>query len=167
MTLFFADGKGLADPQKLLQGSGSRVRSIRLQSADDLDRPEVRALIAAATRPHAAVFRVAPKLTTIVKSVAKTRRPRRPREREQATRRNRAGVLAAVAAGNGSPERVLAAAGLVPDDLADPDRMLDAERVLRRSSTPAADELDDDPVSACTSARPTISARSARSPTRC
>ncbi len=77
VTLFFAHGKGLADPAGLLQGSGSRIRSIRLATAEDLDRREVRALIAAATRPHASAFRAAPKLATVVKSVAKTRRPRR------------------------------------------------------------------------------------------
>ena len=77
VTLFFANGKALADPKKILQGTGNRVRSIRLTQAVDLDRADVRALITAAARPYAAAFRAAPALTTVLKSVAKTRRPRR------------------------------------------------------------------------------------------
>ncbi len=42
-----------------------------------------------------------------------------------------AGVLAAVAAANGSPERALATAGLTADDLADVDRMVETERIAR------------------------------------
>src|SRR5436190_17333126 len=44
-TLFFLEGKQLADPAGRLQGEGSTVRSIRLRGAADLQRPEVRALI--------------------------------------------------------------------------------------------------------------------------
>ena len=78
VSLFFLDGAGLSDPKGLLQGSGSHVRSIRLASADDLESPDVQALIAEAVRPHAAAFEAAPPLTTIVKSVSKKQRPRRP-----------------------------------------------------------------------------------------
>lgn len=42
-----------------------------------------------------------------------------------------AGVLAAVAAADGSPERVLSATGLTTDDLADAERMIETERVAR------------------------------------
>ncbi len=54
-----------------------------------------------------------------------------------------AGILEAVAAGGGSSVRVLAAAGLAPDDFADPDRMLASERMLTLFDA-AADELGDD-----------------------
>ena len=53
------------------------------------------------------------------------------------------GILEAVTAGGGSWNRVLAAAGLAPPDLADPDRMLPSERLLALFD--AADgELGDD-----------------------
>ena len=40
VTLFFLHGAQLDDPHELLQGQGSRVRSIRLASADMLDDPQ-------------------------------------------------------------------------------------------------------------------------------
>src|SRR5262245_26586336 len=52
ITLFFLPGTGLEDPQGLLQGSGSLVRSIRLESAQQLRAPAVRKLIAQAMAPH-------------------------------------------------------------------------------------------------------------------
>ena len=48
INLYFFEGDTLPDPQGLLQGSGTMVRSIRLTSAADLDRPAVQALMAAA-----------------------------------------------------------------------------------------------------------------------
>ena len=53
-----------------------------------------------------------------------------------------AGVLEAVTLGGGSPARVLAAAGLAADDLADPDRMIDSARMAALFAA-AAVELDD------------------------
>ena len=53
------------------------------------------------------------------------------------------GLLEAVAAGGGRTERVLAAAGLGPDDLADPERMLPAERIVALFDA-AAEDLGDD-----------------------
>jgi hypothetical protein len=78
VTLFFLPGTGLDDPSGLLEGTGSLVRSVRLKSAADLDRPEVAALIAQAIRPHAVALAAAPALTTVVKSVSPRQRPRRP-----------------------------------------------------------------------------------------
>lgn len=77
VTLFFLQGADLRDPRALLKGSGSRVRSIRLEAAEDLDRPAVLALIDLAVRPHAAAFAAAPKLSTLIKSVSAKQRPRR------------------------------------------------------------------------------------------
>jgi hypothetical protein len=78
VTLFFANGVALADPQGLLQGDGARVRSIRLQSPEDLDRRDVLQLIALAMAPHAPALAAAQPLQTIVKSVSAKQRPRRP-----------------------------------------------------------------------------------------
>jgi len=78
VTLFFANGAGLADPKGLLQGNGVRVRGIRLFTPDDLDRPDIQALIAQAIAPHARALEIAPPLQTEVKSVSSKQRPRRP-----------------------------------------------------------------------------------------
>ena len=47
VTLFFLQGVGLPDPQKLLKGSGKIVRHIVLKEATDLDKPAVQKLMAA------------------------------------------------------------------------------------------------------------------------
>jgi hypothetical protein len=49
-NLYFFEGDALPDPEGLLQGTGTTVRHIRLDSAADLDRPAVKALIAAALK---------------------------------------------------------------------------------------------------------------------
>jgi hypothetical protein len=48
INLYFFEGDTLPDPEGILQGAGSTVRSIRIESAADLDRPAVKALMAAA-----------------------------------------------------------------------------------------------------------------------
>ena len=48
INLYFFEGDDLPDPDGLLQGSGTTVRSIRITDAKDLDRPAVKALMAAA-----------------------------------------------------------------------------------------------------------------------
>ena len=78
VTLFFLDGVKLKDPHKLLQGSGSQVRGVRLASADELDKPAVRALIEQAIAPHHAAFAAAAPLRTLIKSVSAKQRARRP-----------------------------------------------------------------------------------------
>jgi len=45
---FLQDATDLPDPDGLLRGSGNWVRSVRLTSADDIQNPAVRALIAEA-----------------------------------------------------------------------------------------------------------------------
>ena len=45
VSLCFLQGAGLPDPKKLLKGSGNVVRSLRLESAATLEKPEVRALM--------------------------------------------------------------------------------------------------------------------------
>jgi uncharacterized protein YdhG (YjbR/CyaY superfamily) len=78
VSLFLLKGARVADPDGLLEGSGSQVRGLRLRSAGDLDAPPVRALITRALAPAAATFAAAPPLRTIVKSVSARQRPRRP-----------------------------------------------------------------------------------------
>jgi hypothetical protein len=78
VTLFFLDGASLSDPGHLLEGTGSRVRSVRLGDAADLDRAAVQALIREAASAHREAFMQAPPLRTVVKSVSAKQRPRRP-----------------------------------------------------------------------------------------
>ena len=50
VNLYFFEGNTLPDPEGLLQGAGSMVRSIRLTSASTLDLPAVKALMAEALK---------------------------------------------------------------------------------------------------------------------
>ena len=50
INLYFFEGDTLPDPEGLLQGTGNIVRSIRITSAEDLDRPAVKALMAEALK---------------------------------------------------------------------------------------------------------------------
>ncbi len=50
INLYFFEGDTLPDPQGLLQGTGTMVRYIRITSPADLDRPAVKAVMAAALR---------------------------------------------------------------------------------------------------------------------
>jgi hypothetical protein len=75
VTLFYLHGKKLDDPKRVLKGSGVRVRHVVLESAADLDRPELRALFKQAIE-NAKPLEARGKL--IIKSVSTKRRPRRP-----------------------------------------------------------------------------------------
>ena len=75
---FLQAGPQLPDPKKLLQGSGKRVRHIRLESAAVLDRPAVKALMSHALKRAAVPFDPAAPGRLIIKSVSAKQRPRRP-----------------------------------------------------------------------------------------
>lgn len=78
VTLFFLQGAKLKDPGGILEGEGKQVRSIRLATTSDMEKPEVLALIAQAALPYQAAFSLAPVLSTVIKSVSARQRPRRP-----------------------------------------------------------------------------------------
>jgi hypothetical protein len=78
VTLFFLQGVSLSDPLSILEGTGNQVRGIRLLQATDLDKVEVKNLIAQAQKPWATMYESAPPLRTVVKSVSTKQRPRRP-----------------------------------------------------------------------------------------
>jgi hypothetical protein len=78
ITLFFLPGTGLHDPDGLLQGSGSQVRNVRLESARQLRTPAVRKLLAQAMAPHRDALKQAGPLATTIKGVSARQRPRRP-----------------------------------------------------------------------------------------
>lgn len=70
-------GTRLPDPHKILQGSGSKNRFIRLESAAVLARPEVEALIAAAVGLSKVSLPASGSGRTIIRSVSAKQRPRR------------------------------------------------------------------------------------------
>lgn len=76
-SLFFAHGAKLADPQKLLKGSGSRIRHIVLESVGVLAKPEVKALMAQALKNAAVPLDPKQKHRIVIKSISKKQRPRR------------------------------------------------------------------------------------------
>lgn len=84
-TLFFAKGTELPDPAGILEGSGSRIRGLRLAPPSRLFDPEVQALIAAAQARILPKLEAAPPLRTIIKSVSAKQRPRRPAPAKQGT----------------------------------------------------------------------------------
>jgi Domain of unknown function (DU1801) len=75
--LCFLHGANLPDPKKVLLGSGSQTRFIRLDSPEVLERPEVRALLAAAIAQSGIPFRATGRRKLIIRSVSATQRPRR------------------------------------------------------------------------------------------
>ncbi len=77
VTLFFLWGAKLPDPAGILQGSGKQVRSIRLESAATLKRPEVDALIDAAAAHGKNPLPASGRGQTVVKAVSAKQRPRR------------------------------------------------------------------------------------------
>ena len=81
VTLFFLYGATLDDPHGLLEGTGRRVRSVRLESADLLDDPRIGALLEQALHRDEAAFAAAPRLRTCLQSVARVRKRRAPASR--------------------------------------------------------------------------------------
>ena len=75
--LCFIHGASLPDPAKILRGSGNQTRSIHLDSADVLIRPEVEALFAAAVGQAKTPFRDGTRGQLIIRSVSKKQRLRR------------------------------------------------------------------------------------------
>ena len=74
---FLHAGTDLPDPDGLLRGSGSWVRSVRMTSADDIETPAVRALIAAAiARADPPLARASRRRLTI-RAISAKRRPRK------------------------------------------------------------------------------------------
>ena len=77
VTLFFYWGAKLPDPQKILQGGGKQVRSIRVEGPATLKRPEVEALLQAAVDYAKNPLPASGRGSTIVKLISAKQRPRR------------------------------------------------------------------------------------------
>jgi len=78
VNLGFNRGASLADPDRLLQGTGARIRHLRISELADLDRPAVARLVRAAIeRGRATAAAPSAKGRSIVQAVsARRRRPR-------------------------------------------------------------------------------------------
>jgi hypothetical protein len=75
VRLFFLRGTELPDPERLLEGKGSQVRSVKLQPVSRIQSAEVGRLIDAALG-DALTSEGAGEL--IIKSISAKQRPRRP-----------------------------------------------------------------------------------------
>lgn len=78
VTLCFLHGIRLADPHRLLKGEGSRVRNVRLHSAEAFDDPPIQALIAEALAKADRPIDPQGEQRLIIKSISARQRPRRP-----------------------------------------------------------------------------------------
>src|SRR5438093_10070827 len=76
--LCFIRGARLADPKKVLMGSGNQTRFIRVPSVDVLSHPEVGALLTAAAVQSRTPFRTGARPELVIRSVSAKQRPRRP-----------------------------------------------------------------------------------------
>lgn len=78
VTLCFLHGVGLPDPHRILYGSGSRVRHVRLHTPEAFDDPQVQDLIEAALDRSKPPIDPAAEQELIIKSISAKQRPRRP-----------------------------------------------------------------------------------------
>ncbi len=86
IQLMFYYGATLPDPHGLLRGSGVQNRSLRLHRAEDLKKPEIEALIAAAIAQGEEPLPTEGAGRLIVKSVSPTQRSRRRLRPKKRTR---------------------------------------------------------------------------------
>jgi hypothetical protein len=85
VSLCFLQGARLPDPDHLLKGSGSVVRSLRLDSAATLDRADVQQLMRSALQSAKVPIPDTAKHELIIKSVSAKQRPRQTTPVERAT----------------------------------------------------------------------------------
>ena len=83
--LCFIHGAKLPDPNKILLGSGNQTRFIRIDSPEIFERPEVKALVAAAIAQARAPLPAAGRGKLIIRSVSAKQRPRRKPLRRSVT----------------------------------------------------------------------------------
>jgi len=77
VALCFLQGAKLPDPRKRLRGSGNVVRSVKLESAETLDDPDVKALMKVALERAKVSMPVQGAHKLVIKSVSAKQRPRR------------------------------------------------------------------------------------------
>jgi hypothetical protein len=77
VSFFFLQARGLSDPERLLQGSGSVCKHIVLSSPDDLNDSAIKDLMRQALEIAKVPFPAQGSHRLIIKSVSATQRPRR------------------------------------------------------------------------------------------
>ncbi len=80
VTLCFLRGVGLPDPHGLLNGSGTRVRHVRLHTPEAIDDPCIQDLIAAALDRSEPPIDPTREQLLVIKSISVKQRPRRPKD---------------------------------------------------------------------------------------
>ena len=78
VNLYFMYGRSLPDPHRLLLGSGNQGAFVRLDDLSTLDKPAVKALMAAAIKDSHQPLPRSGKGYTVVKSISAKQRSRRP-----------------------------------------------------------------------------------------
>ena len=78
MRLYFNRGKGLADPEKLLRGSGNQTRWIQVEGASTLAHAAVARLIDEAIARNHVPFARAGRGSVVIRSASAKQRRRRP-----------------------------------------------------------------------------------------
>jgi hypothetical protein len=78
VSLFFLQARGLSDPDKVLQGSGSVARHVVLKSVATLDDPAVLGLMEEAAAIAKVPFAATGEHRLVIKSISAKQRPRRP-----------------------------------------------------------------------------------------
>jgi hypothetical protein len=78
LSLFFLQGIGLPDPDKLLKGSGNVVRHIVLEGPESLDSPGIKALMQQALKRAVTPLDPGQPHRIVIKSISEKQRPRRP-----------------------------------------------------------------------------------------
>jgi hypothetical protein len=78
VTLYFTQGRKVADPKGLLQGEGNQGAFVRLESPAVLDDKDVIALLSSAVAIGKTPLADTGRGKTIVKSISAKQRPRRP-----------------------------------------------------------------------------------------
>src|SRR5215831_20265581 len=69
--------KSLPDPKGLLEGSGSKVRSVTVKAASELDRGDINALIKAAIKQSGVTFPRTGSNPMVIKSESKKQKPKK------------------------------------------------------------------------------------------
>ena len=82
VNLYFIHGAKLDDPDRLLQGNGTRGRFLRLESVEQLDDPDVAALLRTAIKSNKTPLPGTGKGRIVIRSVSAKQRPRRPATRK-------------------------------------------------------------------------------------
>ena len=80
VTLCFLWGVGLPDRHRLLKGSGSRVRHVRLHTPEAFDDARIQDLVEAAIERSEPPIDPAREQQLMIKSISARQRPRRPKD---------------------------------------------------------------------------------------